>query len=92
VIIITHRMGILAATNKIAIMQGGALSAFGNSKEIFERYVSRPQVASRPPTCPDRRDECEIDGPREPAIAYPSIRSTDQHAHDLSAHGARPVS
>jgi PrtD family type I secretion system ABC transporter len=92
VIIITHRMGILAATNKIAIMQGGALSAFGNSKEIFERYVSRPQVASRPPTCPDRRDECEIDGPPEPAIAHPSIRSTDQHAHDLSAHGARPVS
>jgi ATP-binding cassette subfamily C protein len=47
VIIITHRIGILAATNKIAIMQGGAVSAFGDSKEIFERYLARPQVSSR---------------------------------------------
>jgi PrtD family type I secretion system ABC transporter len=47
VIIITHRMGILAATNKIAIMQGGAVTAFGESEEIFERYLSRPQVASQ---------------------------------------------
>jgi ATP-binding cassette subfamily C protein len=46
VIIITHRMGILAATNKIAIMQDGAVTAFGESEEIFERYLSRPQVAS----------------------------------------------
>jgi ATP-binding cassette subfamily C protein len=47
VIIITHRMGILAATNKIAIMQGGAVTACGESEEIFERYLSRPQVASQ---------------------------------------------
>jgi ATP-binding cassette subfamily C protein len=47
VIIITHRMGILAATNKIAIMQGGAVTAFGESEEIFERYLSQPQVASQ---------------------------------------------
>jgi PrtD family type I secretion system ABC transporter len=47
VIIVTHRMGILAATNKIAIMQDGALTAFGESEEIFERYLSRPQVASQ---------------------------------------------
>jgi PrtD family type I secretion system ABC transporter len=45
VVIVTHRMGILAATNKIAIMQRGALSAFGESEEIFERHLSRPQVA-----------------------------------------------
>ena len=45
VIIITHRMGILAATNKIAIMQDGAVTACGESEEIFERYLSRPQVA-----------------------------------------------
>src|SRR5947209_378833 len=38
VIIITHRMGILGATNKIAIMQAGSFSAFGDSREIFERY------------------------------------------------------
>jgi ATP-binding cassette subfamily C protein len=47
VIIITHRIGILAATNKIAIMQGGVVSAFGDSKEIFERHLARPQVSSR---------------------------------------------
>jgi PrtD family type I secretion system ABC transporter len=47
VIIITHRMGILAATDKIAIMQDGAVTAFGESEEIFERYLSRPQVASQ---------------------------------------------
>lgn len=48
VVVITHRMGILAATNKLAIMQGGAVVAFGDSEEIFERYLSRPQVASQP--------------------------------------------
>lgn len=48
VIVITHRMGILAATNKLAIMEGGAVVAFGSSEEIFERYLSRPQVASQP--------------------------------------------
>jgi ATP-binding cassette subfamily C protein len=47
VIIITHRMGILAATNKIAIMQNGAVTACGESEEILERYLSRPQVASQ---------------------------------------------
>ena len=47
IIIITHRMGVLAATDKIAIVQAGALDAFGDSKEIFDRYLTRPQVASR---------------------------------------------
>jgi PrtD family type I secretion system ABC transporter len=92
VVIITHRMGILAATNKIAIMQGGALSAFGNSKEIFERYVSRPQVASCPPMCAEPKDEGEIDGSPDPAVACLSIRSTAHPAQDLSTHSAEPVS
>ena len=47
VVIVTHRMGILAATDKIAIMQDGTLAAFGESEEIFERYLSRPQAASQ---------------------------------------------
>lgn len=47
VVIITHRMGALAATDKIAIMEGGNVVAFGESEEIFERHLSRPQVASR---------------------------------------------
>jgi PrtD family type I secretion system ABC transporter len=58
VIIITHRIGILAATNKIAIMQGGAISAFGDSKEIFDRYLTRPQVISREPAPPQSNQEC----------------------------------
>jgi len=47
VIVITHRMGILAAANKIAIMQDGTVTAFGDSEEIFERYLSRPQVPAQ---------------------------------------------
>jgi ATP-binding cassette subfamily C protein len=52
VIIITHRIGILGATNKIAIMQGGEVSAFGDSKEIFESCLTRAQVGSREPVPP----------------------------------------
>jgi ABC-type protease/lipase transport system fused ATPase/permease subunit len=58
VIIITHRIGILAATNKIAIMQGGAISAFGESKDVFDRYLTRPQVISREPAPPHSNQEC----------------------------------
>jgi ATP-binding cassette, subfamily C, type I secretion system permease/ATPase len=47
VIVVTHRMGILAVTDKIAIMEGGAVVAFGESEEIFERHLSRPQVAAQ---------------------------------------------
>jgi PrtD family type I secretion system ABC transporter len=47
VIIITHRMGILAAADSIAIMQAGAVAAFGESEEVFQRYLSTPQVVSR---------------------------------------------
>lgn len=46
VVIITHRMGILAASDKIAIMEDGTLTAFGESEDIFDRYLSRPQVVS----------------------------------------------
>ena len=58
VIIITHRIGILAVTNKLAIMEGGAVSAFGDSKEIFERCLTRPQVVSREPAPPHSNREC----------------------------------
>ena len=49
VIIITHRIGILGVTDKLAIMQDGAVTAFGESREVFERCLARPQVASREP-------------------------------------------
>jgi ATP-binding cassette subfamily C protein len=47
VVIITHRMGILAATDKIAVMQTGLLTGFGDSNEIIEMFVSRPLVTAR---------------------------------------------
>jgi ATP-binding cassette subfamily C protein len=50
VVIVTHRMGALAATDKIAIMEGGSVVAFGESEEVFERHLSRPQVASQAET------------------------------------------
>ena len=49
VVVITHRIGILAATDKIAIMQAGTITAFGDSEHIYERYLARPQVTSREP-------------------------------------------
>jgi PrtD family type I secretion system ABC transporter len=54
VVVITHRMGILAATDKIAIVQAGTVLAFGASDDIYERYLSRPQVSSQvvPPDDP----------------------------------------
>jgi PrtD family type I secretion system ABC transporter len=46
VVVVTHRIGVLAATTKIAIMQNGMLGAFGDSKEIVERYLTPPQIAA----------------------------------------------
>ena len=71
VVIITHRLGILAATNKIAIMQGGVVSAFGDSKEIFDRYLARPQVGSRESARPASDRECESDVRASPQPVMP---------------------
>ncbi len=59
VIIITHRIGILGVTDKIAIMQDGAVTAFGESREVFERCLARPQVASREPVHGRSDQNCE---------------------------------
>ena len=69
VIIITHRIGILAVTNKLAIMEGGAVSAFGDSKEVFERYLTRPQVVSHKPAPPP--PECESSVGASPETILP---------------------
>ncbi|RAX38185.1 type I secretion system permease/ATPase [Rhizobium tropici] len=42
VVIITHRMGILPVTNKIAIMRNGTVAAFGESERIYETYLQPP--------------------------------------------------
>jgi PrtD family type I secretion system ABC transporter len=67
VIVITHRMGILAATNKIAIMQGGTVAAFGDSEEIFERHLSRPQVPSQVTLGESTRRAAKM--PAEPVVS-----------------------
>jgi ATP-binding cassette, subfamily C, bacterial len=42
VVVITHRMGILPVTNKIAIMRNGTIEAFGDSDRIFDTYLQPP--------------------------------------------------
>ncbi|MCA1491859.1 type I secretion system permease/ATPase [Ensifer sp. NBAIM29] len=42
VVVITHRMGILPITNKIAIMRNGTIEAFGDSDHIFDTYLQPP--------------------------------------------------
>ena len=70
VIIITHRIGILGVTDKIAIMQDGAVTAFGESREVFERCLARPQVASREPVRgrPDQNCESSIGISPQPVL------------------------
>jgi ABC-type protease/lipase transport system fused ATPase/permease subunit len=80
VIIITHRIGILAATDKIAIMQGGVLSAFGNSRDVFERYLSTPQDASSEGARAHSSQEVEggVDTSQQPVLP-----STRKYVRDL---------
>jgi len=44
VVIITHRTGILAATDKVAILQNGALAAFGRTDKIYLEHVQQRQI------------------------------------------------
>jgi PrtD family type I secretion system ABC transporter len=94
VIIITHRMGILAATDRIAIMHGGALSAFGDSRDIFERYLSRPQVAPGQGALAHTKRESEpgVDASSEPIPPWPLIRRTHTNVRDLSVQSESPGS
>lgn len=43
VVVITHRMGLLPVTNKIAILRNGTVDAFGDSEEIFDTYLQPPK-------------------------------------------------
>src|SRR4029079_18835005 len=58
VAIITHRIGGLAATDKIAIMQGGTLGAFGDSKDICERYLGLGGDLQRESAPPSSDNQC----------------------------------
>ncbi|WP_454856074.1 type I secretion system permease/ATPase [Rhizobium binxianense] len=42
VVIITHRMGILPVTNKIAILRNGTVDDFGDSEHIYDTYLHPP--------------------------------------------------
>ncbi|WP_230532615.1 type I secretion system permease/ATPase [Microvirga roseola] len=48
VIIITHRFGILNVTDKIAVMRGGTVSAFGTSDEIYQKYFRKMRAEPGP--------------------------------------------
>lgn len=85
VIIITHRMGILAAADKIAIMQGGAVSAFGDSKEVFDRYLSRPHITSGESASND------ADVQPEPVLPPSRVRRTRKNLDALSAPTDEPA-
>ncbi|MDL2408009.1 type I secretion system permease/ATPase [Rhizobium calliandrae] len=45
VVIITHRMGVLPVTNKIAIIRNGMVNAFGESEHIYDTYLRPPSPA-----------------------------------------------
>jgi ATP-binding cassette subfamily C protein len=82
VIIITHRMGILAATSKIAIMQDGTVSAFGDSQEIFDRYLSRPHIPS------SENASAQVDVSPEPRSR---VRRTRKRLNGLAAQSDGPA-
>ena len=83
VIIITHRMGILAATTKIAIMQDGAVSAFGESQDIYDRYLSRPHITS------PQNETAQVDVAPEPRSR---VRRTRKRPDSLAAQSDGPAS
>jgi PrtD family type I secretion system ABC transporter len=87
VIIITHRMGILAATDKIAIMQNGAMCAFGESKEIYERYLARPHVTAR-----ENAAEPAEGAPDEVAVRPHRRRSPRKRTAVVPAQNGGPAS
>jgi ABC-type multidrug transport system ATPase subunit len=68
IIVITHRFGILNVTDKIAVMRGGVISAFGTSEEIYDRFFRQPtQHAPPTPATPAKivaeRDELQANEP-----------------------------
>jgi PrtD family type I secretion system ABC transporter len=71
VVIITHRIGVLAATDKIAIMQGGTIGAFGDSKDICERYLAGLGGAPRQTAMPHGETSYESSGGALPQPAGP---------------------
>lgn len=83
VIIITHRMGILAATNKIAIMRDGTVSAFGDSQDIFDRYLSRPHMT------PPESANVDANAPGS-ALLGPRARHTHKHLEAIESDGPPP--
>lgn len=47
IIIITHRLGILNTADKIAVMGGGTIKAFGSAQEIYNKFFRKPDTADR---------------------------------------------
>jgi ATP-binding cassette subfamily C protein len=75
VVLITHRTGILAATDKIAILESGALAAFGPSEEIFARHLGDPDGSREPKSIAAQRPASELRKPparRRRRVAAPA--------------------
>jgi len=93
VVIITHRTSILTVTNKIAILQGGTLAAFGDRQEIFQTYLRRSQINTNPdqdPPTPDRtgNDTAQQSVP-EPS-PLPTTRIHEAEGASRSVRGTAP--
>lgn len=63
VIIITHRASILAATNKVLVIQNGTVQRFGSSEEITAQITGAPPPAERIEK--SRKDERDEPGDQE---------------------------
>ncbi|WP_349371531.1 type I secretion system permease/ATPase [Salinarimonas sp.] len=65
IVIVTHRFGILDLCDKVAILRQGALTAYGTSEEIYQRFFSTLQSAAGtgrgapPPTPAAKEDRLE---------------------------------
>jgi ATP-binding cassette subfamily C protein len=80
IVIITHRMGMLAATDKIVIIQRGAVKAFGESEEIYEKFFSRPQLDAEKPAVESDEERDKSSGHIGPvATNPPSLAAASGH-------------
>ena len=55
VLVVAHRMGVLAAVDKIMVLRDGRLEAFGSRDEIISRLGGGPATPIEGPQAPAKR-------------------------------------
>jgi ATP-binding cassette subfamily C protein len=55
VMVVAHRMGVLAAVDKILVLRDGRIEAFGTRDEIIARLSSAPKAPIEAPQQPTKR-------------------------------------